>query len=167
MPWTAVCQASPSFTISQSLPKFMSIESVLPSHHLILCHPLLLLPSIFPASESFPMSWLLTSSGQSFRTSASVLPESIQGWFPLRLTVLISSQSRELVRVFSSTTAWKYQFFGDSAFFIVQLSHNYWKDHSLNYTSFCQWSDVFASLTRCLHFYMPIPLFISLSVLVI
>ena len=47
-PWTAACQASPSFTISQSLLKLMSTESMIPSNHLVLCHPLLLLPSIFP-----------------------------------------------------------------------------------------------------------------------
>ena len=51
-PWTAACQVSLSFTISQSLPKLMSIESVMPSNHLILCHPLLL-PSIFPRIKVF------------------------------------------------------------------------------------------------------------------
>ena len=63
-PWTAACQASPSFTISWSLLKLMSIESVMPSNHLILCHPLLLLPSVFPASGSFPMSRLFALGGQ-------------------------------------------------------------------------------------------------------
>ena len=52
-PWTAACQASLSFTISRSLLKFMSIESVMPSNHLIPCHPLLLLPSIFPSIRVF------------------------------------------------------------------------------------------------------------------
>ena len=52
-PWTVAHQASRSLTISQSLPKFMSIESVIPSNHLILCHPLLLLPSIFPSIRDF------------------------------------------------------------------------------------------------------------------
>ena len=52
-PWTAACQASLSFTIFQSLPKLMSIESVMPSNHPILCHPLLLLPSIFPSIRVF------------------------------------------------------------------------------------------------------------------
>ena len=52
-PWTAVCQASLSITNSQSLPKLMSIESVMPSNHLILCHPLLLLPSVFPSIRVF------------------------------------------------------------------------------------------------------------------
>ena len=53
IPWTAAHQASPSFTIFQSLLKLMSIESVMPSNHLILCHPLLLLPSIFPSIRVF------------------------------------------------------------------------------------------------------------------
>ena len=52
-PWTAACQASVSITISQSLLKLMSIESVMPSNHLLLCHPLLLLPSIFPSIRVF------------------------------------------------------------------------------------------------------------------
>jgi len=60
-PWNAARQTSLSLTISPSLPKFMSIASVIPSSHLILCCPLLL-PSNFPASGSFPMSWLFTSS---------------------------------------------------------------------------------------------------------
>ena len=52
-PWTAACQASLSFTTSWSLPKLMSTESVMPSNHLILCHPLILLPSIFPSIRVF------------------------------------------------------------------------------------------------------------------
>ena len=75
-PWTVALQASLSITNSWSLLKLMSIESVMPSNHLILCHPLLLLPSIFPASGSFPMSQFFTSGGQSIgvSASASVLP---------------------------------------------------------------------------------------------
>ena len=53
-PWTTACQASLSFTNSRSLLKLMSIKSVMPSNHLILCHPLLLLPSIFPSNRVFP-----------------------------------------------------------------------------------------------------------------
>ena len=80
-PWTAAHQASLSFTNSQSLLKFMSVESVIPSNHLILCHPLLLLP--FPASGSFPMSGLFASGGQNngASASASVLPMNIQDDF--------------------------------------------------------------------------------------
>ena len=53
IPWTAALQASPSFTTSWSLPKLMSTELVIPSNHLVLCHPLLLLPSIFPSIRVF------------------------------------------------------------------------------------------------------------------
>ena len=66
----------------------------------------------FPASGSFPMSWLFTSVGQIIGASASDLPMSIKGSFPLRLTGLISLQSRVLSRVFSSTTIQKHQFLG-------------------------------------------------------
>ena len=109
--WTAACQASLSFTISQSLLRFMAIESVMLSHHLILCYYLLLLPSIFPSNRYFPMSWLFESGGQSIRTSASAiaLPMNIQGWFPLGLTGLIL-QSKGHSRVFSSTTVPNHQF---------------------------------------------------------
>ena len=112
-PWTAARQASLSFTISQSLLKLMSIESVMSSNHLILCRPLLLLPSIFPSIRVFLMNQFLASGGQSIGTSvsASVLPVNIQGQFPLRLTGLISLLSGGLSRVFSSTTIQRHQFF--------------------------------------------------------
>ena len=111
-PWTAACQASMSLNISQSSPKCMSIASVMPSNHLIICHPLLFLPSIFPAPGSFPMNQLFASGSQGtgVSASASVLPMSIQGWFSL--TGLSSLLSKELARVLSSTTIWKHQFFG-------------------------------------------------------
>ena len=70
-PWTAARQAFLSITNSRSLLKLMSIESVIPSNHLILCRPLLILPSIFPPSGSFQMSQLFTSGGQSIGVSAS------------------------------------------------------------------------------------------------
>ena len=87
-PWTTARQASKSITNSQRPPRPMSIESVMPSNHLILCHPLLLLPSIFPSIRSFQMSQFFTSGGHSIgvSTSASVLPMNIQDWFPLGWT---------------------------------------------------------------------------------
>jgi len=113
-PWTAAYQASVSFTSSWSLLKLMSIESVMPSNHLILCPPFLLLLSIFPSIRSLPMSWLFASGGRSIgaSASASVLPMNIQGWFPWGLTGLISLLSKGLSRVFSSITIQKHQFFG-------------------------------------------------------
>ena len=102
--------AFPVLNVSRSLLKLMSIESVMPSNHLILCHPLLL-PSIFPSIRVFsnesahlirwPKYW-------SFSMSPSM---NIPGWFPLGLTGLISLQSKELSRIFSSITVWKHQFF--------------------------------------------------------
>ena len=59
--WTAACQASLSFTLSWSLLKLISIESVMPSNHLTLCLPLIVLPSIFPSIRVFLISWLLSS----------------------------------------------------------------------------------------------------------
>ena len=115
-PWTAAHQASLSFTMSQSLLKLMSIESVMPSNHLNLCRPLLLLPPIHPSIRVFsqhPGSVLHIRWPKycSF-ISAKVIPMSSQGWFPLGLTGCISLLSKGLSRVFSSTTVWKDQFFG-------------------------------------------------------
>ena len=91
-PWTAAWQASLFFTNTPSLLKLMSIELVMPSNQLVLCHPLLLPPQSFPVSGSFPVSKFLASGGQSIEASvsASVLPMNIQDWLPLGLTGLIS-----------------------------------------------------------------------------
>ena len=113
-PWITACQASLSITNSRSSPKFMSIESVMPRNHLILCRPLLFLPSIFPSIRVFSNESALCSSGQSIgvSASASVLPVTIQDWFPLVWAGWISLQSKGLSRVFSNTTVQKHQFFG-------------------------------------------------------
>ena len=112
-PWTAAHQDSLSITNSQSLLKLMSIELVMPSNHLLVCHPLLPCLQSFPASGSSLMSQLFASGGQSIGVSAStsVLPMNIQDWFPSGLTGLISLQSKELSRVFSNTTVQKHPFF--------------------------------------------------------
>ena len=114
IPWNAAHQASLSTTNSQSLLKLMSIESGMPSNHLILHCPLLLLPSIFPSIRSFQMSQLFASGGQSIRVSAStsVLPMNTHDWSPLGWTGWISLQSKGLSRVCSNTTVQKHQFFG-------------------------------------------------------
>ena len=95
-PWITAHHTSLSITNSWSLLKLMPIESVMPSSHLILCRPLLLLPSIPPASGSFPMSQLFTWGGQSIEVSApaSVLPMNTQDSSPLRWTDWISLQSK-------------------------------------------------------------------------
>ena len=112
-PWTEARQASLSIINSQSLLKLMSIESVMPSNHLILCRPLLLLLSIFPSIRVFPMSRFFASGGQSIEVSAStsVLPMNIQDWFPLGWTGWISLMFKELSRVFSNTTVQNHQLF--------------------------------------------------------
>ena len=113
-PWIAKLQASLSRTNYWSLCKPIPIELVMPPNHLILCSPLLLLPSIFPRIRVFskesvlPIRWPKYWSF-SFR---SVLPMNIQNWFPLGLTGLISLLSKALSRVFSNTTVQKHQFFG-------------------------------------------------------
>ena len=113
-PWTTARQASLSFTVSWSLLKFISIESIMLSSQPILYCPLLLSPSIFPnisvfSSESaflikWPKYWSLIS--------ASVLPMNTHDWFPLGWTGWISLQSKGLSGVFSNTTVQKHQFFG-------------------------------------------------------
>ena len=112
-PWTTAYQASLSFTMSQSLLKFMSIESAMLSKHLILCCPFLL-PSIFPSIRVFSNELALHIGDQSTGASASalVLLMNIQGLFLLELTGVMSLQFKGLSRVFSSTTLQKHQFFG-------------------------------------------------------
>ena len=107
-------QASLSITNYQSSLKLTSFESVMPSSHLILCRPLLLLPPIPPSIRVFPMSQLFAWSGQSTGLSAlaSFLPKNTQGSSPSEWTGWISLQSKGLSRVFSNTTVQKHQFLG-------------------------------------------------------
>ena len=103
----------PSPTNSWHLLKLISTESVMPSNHLILCRPLLLLPSIFASIRVFSNESALHIRWQSIwaSASASVLPMNIQDWFPLGLTDLISLQFKGLSRAFSNTIVQKHQFF--------------------------------------------------------
>ena len=135
-PWTTARQASLSITNPQSLLKLMAIESMMPSNHLILCRPLLLLPSIFPSirvfsSESalhirWPKYWSF-----SFNISPS---NGYSGLIFLRWTGWISLQSKGLSRVFSNTTVQKHQFFPLSFLYSPTLTsiHDYWKNHSFD-----------------------------------
>ena len=133
-------QASLSFTISQSLLTFMSIELMMLSDHL-----LLFCLQSFPASGSFLRSQFFASCGQSTgaSASASVLPMNIQGWFPLGLTGLISLQSKGLSKVFSRTTVWNYQCFcTQPSLWSNSHVHTWWKNHSFDYTDLCQQIDI-------------------------
>ena len=108
------------------------------------CHPTILssvapfsyCPQCFPASGSFTMSWLFLSGGQSIGASASILPVSIQGWFPLGLTVSISLLSRDSQE---SSPAPQFESINPSVFSFLYgptltSVHDYWKDHSFEYT---------------------------------
>ena len=109
-PWTAARQASLSITNSLSPPKFMSIELVVPSNYLILCCPLLLLPSIFPSVRVFSNESAIRIRWPKYgisSVSTSVLPVNIQDW-SLGWTGWISLQSKGLSRVFSNTTVQKH-----------------------------------------------------------
>ena len=112
-PWMAAHQASLSITNSWSSLRLTSIESVMPSSHLILCRPLLLLPLIPPSIRVFSRSQLFSWGSQSIGVSAlaSVLPMNTQDRFPLEWTSCISLQSKGLSRVLSNTTVQKHQFF--------------------------------------------------------
>ena len=145
-PWTTAHQASLFFTISQSLLKFMSIESVMSCNHLILCCPLLHLPSNFTSLRVFSNDSVICIRWQKYWSFSfiSVLPTNIQDWFPLGLTGLISLQSKGLSEVFSNTTVWKISSSVLSLLYSPTLTstHAYWKNHSFEYTDLSQQSNV-------------------------
>ena len=113
-PWIAASQAYLSITNSRSSLRLTSIESVMPSSHLFLCRPLLLLPPIPPSIRVFSNeSALCMRSPKYWSVSfASVLPKNTQDWSPLEQIGWISLQSKGLSRVFTNTTVQKHQFFG-------------------------------------------------------
>ena len=119
--WTAPCQDSLFFTLSQSLPKLMSTELVMLSSRLIFCCPILHLPSVFPSIRVFSNELALRWGGQSIGVSASapVLPMSIQTWFPLGFTGLISLQSKEFSCIYGPT---------------LTSVNDYWRNHNFDYT---------------------------------
>ena len=127
IPWTAARQAPLSFTISQSLLKLMSIELVMPSNHLILCRPLLLLPSIFPSIRVFsnesallikwPKYWSLSFSISPSNEYSGLISFRID-WFDL---IAVQGTLKSLLQHHDS----KASILKCSAFFMVQLSHPY------------------------------------------
>ena len=143
-PGTAAYQASLFFPVSLNLLKSMSIESVMLCNHLILCHPLLFLPQSFAASGSFPVNYLwLRTKYWSFNFIISPSSEYLglisigNNWFDLHAV-------QDLLRGFSNTPIWKHQFFVLSSFDGPTLTsiHDYWKNHSFDYTDLHQRSDV-------------------------
>ena len=133
-PWIAAHQASLSITNSQSLLKLMSVELVIPSNHLILCRPLLLLPSIFASIRVFsnesavhirwPKYWSFSFS-ISPSNEYSGLISFRMGWLDL---LTVQGTFKSLLQHHSS----KASILWCSGFFVVQLSHDYWKNHSLD-----------------------------------
>ena len=127
----------PVFHYLLELLKLMSIKMVMPSNRLILCPPLLLLPSVFPSIRVFSNELVLRirwPKHWSFSFSSSP-PNEYSGWFPLGLTGLIFLQSQGLSRVLSNTTVWKHQFCGAQPSYGPTLTfvHDYWKHHSFDY----------------------------------
>ena len=146
-PWTEACQASLSSTIFQSLHKFMSIELVMPSNHLILCCPLLLFPSTFPSIRVFSNeSGLLIRWPQYWSFNFSISPSNeYLGLISFRIDWLdlleVQGTLESLIQHHSS----KVSVLQHSAFFPVQFLYPYMtteKNHSFDYTDLCQQSNV-------------------------
>ena len=140
-PWTAACQAFLSFTISQSLLKPMSVESVMPSNHLILCHPFLLLPSIFPSIKFFsnelallirwPKYWSFSFSISPSNDYSRLISFRID-WFGFlavqgTLKSLLQHQFKSINSLALSLL------YGPT----LKSIHDYWKSHSFNYMDLC------------------------------
>ena len=137
--WDPIVFSTPGFSVLHHLPeflKFMSIESVMPSNHLICCHPLLLPPSIFPSIRVFSDESVLHIRWPKYCISAStsVLSMNIQDWFPLGWTSWIPLQSMGLSRVFSNTAVQKHQFFSTQPFYGPTLTsiHDRWINHNFD-----------------------------------
>ena len=137
-PWIAASQASLSITKSRSPPKSMSIETVMPSSHLILCHPLLLLPSILPSIRVFPNESTLCIRWPkywSFSLNISPTNEHL-GLISFRMDWLDLLAVQGTLKSLLQHRSWKASILQRSAFFTVQLSqlsiHDPWKTHSLD-----------------------------------
>ena len=136
IPWTTAHQASLSITNFQSPPKPMSIELVIPSNHLILCHPLLLLPSIFPSNRVFSNESALCIRWPNYWVSASTSfpPMNTQDWSPLGWTGWISLQSRDSQESSPTPQLKSINSLVLSFLYSPTLTsiHDYWKNHSLD-----------------------------------
>ena len=136
IPWTAACQASLSITNSQSLLKLMSIESVMPSNHLILCHPPLLLPSIFPSIRVFSSESVLRIRWPKYWSfSFNISPSNeYSGLISFRMDWLDLLSIRGTLKSLLQHHSSKASILQHSAFFMVPFSliHDYQKNHSFN-----------------------------------
>ena len=145
-PLTAAHQASLSITNSRSLPKLMFIELVMPSNHLILCRPLLLLPSIFPSIRVFSSKSVLHNRWPKYWSfSFNISPSNeYSGLISLRMDWLdplaVQGTLKSLLQHHSS----KASILWCSAFFIVTSIHDYWKNHSFDQIDLCWQSNVSA-----------------------
>ena len=133
-PWTEACQASPSITNSQSLRRFMSIELVMPSNYLILCHPLLLLPSIFPSIKVFSNESVLHIRWPKYRSFSFSISPSIEylGLISFRMDWLdLLAAHGTLKSLLQHHTVRKHQFFSAQPS-LWSSSHicTYWRNHS-------------------------------------
>ena len=126
-PWTAACQASLSITNSKSILRFMSIESVMPSNHIILCRPLLLLPSIFPSTRVFSNESVLRFRWPKYWSfSFSIIPsKEIPGLIYFRMDWMDLLEVQGTLKSLLQHHSSKASILWHSAFFIVQLSHPY------------------------------------------
>ena len=136
-PWTAACQASLSITNTQNLLKLMSLASVMPSNHLMLCQPLLLPPSIIPSIRVFSSESVLHIRWPKYWSfSFSINPSNeYLGLISVRMDWLDLLASKGLSRVFSNATVQKHQFFGKSCFLYsptLTFIRDYWKNHSFD-----------------------------------
>ena len=122
-PWTAACQASLSLTVSQSLLKLMSIESVMPFNHLVFCHPLLLLPSIFPSIRVFSSELALCIRWPKYRSFSISPSNEYSGLISFRIDWFDLLAVHGTLQEFSPTPQFKSIDSLALSFFIVQLSH--------------------------------------------
>ena len=160
MPWTAALQAPLSSTISWSLLKFMSVEFVMPSNYLILCHPLIVLPSIFPSMRIFSNELAVRISWPGYWSFGFTISPSNEysGWFHLKLSGLISLQSKGLSRVFPAP-----QFKSINSLVLrlydptLTSVHDDWKNCSFDYTDLlsANWYLFFLILSRFVIAFLP------------
>ena len=148
-PWTAAHQASLSFTISLSLLKFKSIELVMPSNHLIICLPLLFLPSIFPRTSvvfnesalhiRWPKNWSFSFSISPSNEYLGLIPFRID-WFDLLAVQRTLKSILQHHNLKPSIPQFSTVFYGPTLTFVP----DYWKNHSFDYMDLCRQSDISA-----------------------